>query len=68
MNEEKKIDFAGLQINVLNLLNDNKIVLEKIQNQYKFILVDEYQDTNPIQDEFFDLISNPHNNLMCCWR
>ena len=63
MNEEKKVDFAGLQINVLNLLNNNKSVLEKIQNQYKFILVDEYQDTNPIQDEFFDLISNPHNNL-----
>ena len=63
MNKEKKIDFAGLQINVLNLLNDNKSVLEKIQNQYKFILVDEYQDTNPIQDEFFDLISDPHNNL-----
>ncbi len=29
MNEESKIDFAGLQINVLKLLNDNKNVLEE---------------------------------------
>ena len=63
MNEEKKIDFAGLQINVLKLLKSNQSVLEKIQNQYRFILVDEYQDTNPIQDEFFNLISDPHQNI-----
>ena len=63
MNEEKKIDFAGLQINVLKLLKSNQSVLEKIQNQYRFILVDEYQDTNPIQDEFFNLISNPQKNI-----
>ena len=63
LNEEKKIDFAGLQINVLKLLKDNPKVLEKIQDQYKFILVDEYQDTNPIQDEFFNLISDPHKNI-----
>ena len=63
MNEEKKIDFAGLQINVLKLLKSNQSVLEKIQNQYRFILVDEYQDTNPIQDEFFNLISDPHKNI-----
>ena len=63
MNEEKKIDFAGLQINVLKLLKSNQSVLEKIQNQYRFILVDEYQDTNPIQDEFFNLISNLNQNI-----
>lgn len=63
MGEQKKIDFAGLQINVLKLLNNNPNVLEAIQDKYQFILVDEYQDTNPIQDEFFDLISDTHKNI-----
>ena len=63
LEEEHKIDFSGLQENVLQLLNENKNILTDIQNHYQFILVDEYQDTNPIQDEFFNLISNPRNNI-----
>ena len=63
LEENHKIDFSGLQENVLLLLNKNKRILENIQNHYQFILVDEYQDTNPIQDEFFNLISNPRNNI-----
>jgi DNA helicase-2/ATP-dependent DNA helicase PcrA len=63
LDKERKVDFPGLQINVLKLINNNKTVLEKIQNQYRFILVDEYQDTNPIQDQFFNLISDPHHNI-----
>lgn len=63
LGEQKKIDFAGLQINVLKLLKNNPDVLKAIRDKYRFILVDEYQDTNPIQDEFFDLISNTHKNI-----
>jgi len=63
LKEEHKIDFPGLQENVLQLLNENKNILESIQNHYQFILVDEYQDTNPIQDELFNLISHPQYNI-----
>lgn len=63
LGEQKKIDFAGLQINVLKLLKNNPTVLKAIRDKYRFILVDEYQDTNPIQDEFFDLISDTHRNI-----
>ena len=63
LEEEHKIDFSGLQENVLKLLNGNENILDDIQNHYQFILVDEYQDTNPIQDELFNLISDPQNNI-----
>lgn len=63
LEEDSKIDFPGLQQNVLCLLKNNKDVLEDLQKHYNFILVDEYQDTNPIQDEFFSLIAHPNKNI-----
>ncbi len=63
IDEERKIDFPGLQKNVLDLLKDNKEVLDDIRDRFKFVLIDEYQDTNPIQDEFFELISEPNQNI-----
>ncbi len=63
LNVEHKIDFPGLQSNVLKLLQDNPNVLKDVRDRFKFILVDEYQDTNPIQDEFFELISDPNQNI-----
>ena len=63
LEEEHKIDFPGLQKNVLDLLNSNEEVLKDIRDLFQFILVDEYQDTNPIQDEFFELIAYPNQNI-----
>lgn len=63
LREEKKIDFPGLQQEVLKLLISHEDVLDSVRNQYQFILVDEYQDTNPIQDKFFELISQPDRNI-----
>lgn len=61
--EHNKVDFAGLQKNVLNLLEENPEVLEDLRGKIQFILVDEYQDTNPVQDKIFELIAYPENNI-----
>lgn len=61
--EHNKVDFAGLQKNVLNLLEENPEVLEDMRGKIQFILVDEYQDTNPVQDKIFELIAYPENNI-----
>lgn len=63
MEEDHKIDFPGLQQSLLNLLENNSQALQDIRNRYDFILVDEYQDTNPIQDKIFELISKPKCNI-----
>ena len=56
------MDFSDLLLNTRKLLDD-KYVLERIQDRYKYILVDEYQDTNNIQYEIVRLISNKNRNL-----
>lgn len=63
LEDERKIDFPGLQQEVLKLLNSKKEILDSLRAKYQFILVDEYQDTNPIQDKFFELISHPNKNI-----
>ena len=60
---EKKIDFAGLQKMTYQLLKKNPEVLKEVQSKYQYVLVDEYQDTNPIQDEIFRLIAEPHKRI-----
>ena len=63
LEEEHKIDFAGLQKKLLQLLEQNDELLQDIRDKFDFILVDEYQDTNPVQDKLFNLISRPKCNL-----
>ncbi len=58
-----KIDYPGLQKYTLELLENNFEVLNNLREKYQFILVDEYQDTNPIQDKIFELIANPRCNI-----
>lgn len=63
LEEENKIDFANIQLKLFKLINNNKHVLEDIRKRYKYILVDEYQDTSPIQDRIFRMIAEPEKNL-----
>lgn len=60
---DKKMDFSLLEIKFFELIKNNKEVLDEIQEQFKYLLVDEYQDTSPIQDDIFRLLSNKYSNL-----
>lgn len=58
------IDFTTIQTETYQLLSDSSNgVLEKIQDKIKYIMIDEYQDTNYIQEQLAFLISNRNNNL-----
>ncbi|NPA54389.1 MAG: UvrD-helicase domain-containing protein [Aquificae bacterium] len=50
------MDFDDLLLNVVKLFRENPDVLEKWQNKFDYILVDEYQDTNKIQHEILKLL------------
>lgn len=63
LRESKKMDFAMLQTMFYLLIKNNEIVLKDVQNTYEFLLVDEYQDTSPIQDKIFRLIAAENHNL-----
>ena len=56
------MDFSDLLLNARKLLDD-AFVLEKIQERYRYIVVDEYQDTNDIQYEMINLIAAKYRNI-----
>ena len=57
------IDFDDLLILPLKLFNEHKEVLEKYQEQYKYVFIDEYQDTNKPQYILSKLISAKYKNI-----
>ena len=57
------MDFSDLLSNTSLLLEENEEVLEVFQNRFKYVLVDEYQDTNKIQARIIDLLSGKWKNL-----
>ena len=57
------IDFGGLIVNVLKLFHKYPEVLERYQNRFQYILVDEYQDTNRAQFELICLLANKNRNV-----
>jgi DNA helicase-2/ATP-dependent DNA helicase PcrA len=57
------MDFDDILINMIRLLRSSKDILEKYQNKFKYILVDEYQDTNRAQYIAIRELSKAHNNI-----
>jgi DNA helicase-2/ATP-dependent DNA helicase PcrA len=57
------IDFDDLLILPLKLFNEHKEVMEKYQEQYKYVFIDEYQDTNKPQYILSKLISAKYKNI-----
>jgi DNA helicase II / ATP-dependent DNA helicase PcrA len=62
LNKEKAVDFDDLLLKSLKLF-DNPQILHKYQNQWRFLHVDEYQDTNTVQYMISKKLSDSHNNI-----
>lgn len=58
-------DFGDLLLHVLTLFKKNPDILRKYQQQFQYILVDEYQDTNASQFLWLRLLSQVHRNICC---
>lgn len=58
------MDFDDLLVNALRLLKEHPEVLDYYSSLFKYVLVDEYQDTNGLQAELVDLLASKHRNLM----
>lgn len=57
------VDFDDLIFKAYYLLKDNPELLNRLQNQYRYFLVDEYQDTNHAQYRLISMISSGSRNL-----
>ena len=57
------LDFDDLLTFPLEIFNKKPSILKKYQTRWKYILVDEYQDTNRAQFEFLTLLAQKHQNI-----
>jgi len=60
---EKLMDFDDMLLHTYKLLESNNIERDKYQDRYKYILVDEFQDTNLAQYEIVRLLGKKYNNV-----
>ena len=58
-------DFGDLILHCVNILENNSDICQIYTNNFKYILVDEYQDTNFIQSKWLNLLAKKHQNICC---
>ena len=58
-------DFGDLLLHMLVIFRRHADVLERYRDRFKYLLVDEYQDTNSAQYEWLKLLAEPRRNLCC---
>ena len=58
-------DFGDLLLHMLTIFRAHVDVLESYRDRFKYILVDEYQDTNASQYDWLKLLAEPRRNLCC---
>ena len=57
------MDFDDMIVNTVRLLERNSDVLEYYQNKFRYVCVDEYQDTNYAQYVLVSLLAGGRNNI-----
>lgn len=62
--ENSILDYDDLLLYIKLLLENNEALRKKISGEYKYIMVDEYQDTNTLQADVIKLLASVHNNVM----
>lgn len=63
LKKNNAMDFDDLLLNTVRLLRKDEQVLEKYQERFQYIMVDEYQDTNRLQYQFVQMLAKKHRNL-----
>ena len=63
LRQSNAMDFDDLLLNTIRLLENNPGVLESLQDRFKYLLVDEYQDTNRAQYRVVNMLAKKYKNL-----
>ncbi len=63
LKKNNALDFDDLLFRTVELFEKNPQVLGFYQNKFKYIMVDEYQDTNQVQYRFISMLADKHKNL-----
>lgn len=60
---EQALDFSDIQVKTLRLLKENPKVVREVRARIRYLIIDEYQDTNAIQQEILLLIAGKNGNI-----
>lgn len=63
MRQSNAVDFSDLIYKLFLLLEQNPNIRAQLQNQYRYLLIDEYQDTNHVQYMIAKMIAENHQNI-----
>lgn len=63
LHEHNSLDFSGIQYEALQLLEKHPEVLAQLRQKFSYLMVDEYQDTNTIQERILLLLAGDRQNL-----
>ena len=63
LKQHDRMDFSDLILNVVLLMREHADIAEALRSRFDHVLVDEYQDTNPIQHEWLMLLCAGHRNI-----
>ncbi|TCO69867.1 DNA helicase PcrA [Marinisporobacter balticus] len=63
LKKNNALDFDDLIFKTVELFENDKEVLSYYQNKFKYIMVDEYQDTNQLQYKLINMLAGKHGNL-----
>lgn len=65
LEEQQILTQEDLIFKIVNILKEKDDILSVASDQVKYLLVDEYQDTNDLQYEFTKLLIKKHNRIFC---
>ncbi len=61
--EQGVLDFEDLQIYTMKLLQENDEIRQKLNNRFRYLMVDEFQDTNPVQWKIVKLLTSQNGKI-----
>lgn len=61
--EQGVLDFEDLQLKTLQLLKENEAIRKKLHLRFKYVMVDEFQDTNPVQWQIVEMLNREEHKL-----
>lgn len=63
LSENNLLDFSAIQTEAYLLIKNNASILTEIQDKIRYLMIDEYQDTNYIQEQIVFLLGGNHRNI-----
>ncbi|MBS1984263.1 MAG: UvrD-helicase domain-containing protein [Bdellovibrionales bacterium] len=63
LRKNNSVDFGDLLLKTYELMRDHESIRRAFQDRYRYLLVDEYQDTNAVQYKFLRLLAEKHGNI-----